>query len=559
MADLAADEVERQKELQAKLGAMAGEQQERLARYRADQLKLPYISLVIFPIDSDILEIVPKEEAQQAGAVLFYKRGKDIRLGAVNPKTAAVKKLAAALKERFGQVPQRYVISHRSLQRALNRYRREREEEVVPQDEIRVGEEEVADLEKILGDLKAVGERIASLPPTDILNAIVVSAVKMGASDVHVEPREKEARLRFRVDGVLQDVTSFDREGWALLLSRLKVLAKLKLNVRDVPQGGSFVLRVGKKIYDIRLSVLPGGFGENIVMRLLDREAQVQSLHELGLKERDLAVVDEELKRANGMILVTGPTGSGKTTTLASFLQVVSTPELKIITLEDPIEYRLAGVEQTQVDEDAGYTFAVGLRSILRQDPDILMVGEIRDEETAATAVHAALTGHLVFTTLHTNDAAGAVPRLVDMGINPSVLAPSLNVIIAQRLVRLVCRKCAEEYRPEAALRERIQEVMRGVRSKLFRPSVLNSAKLTFVRAKGCKACGTTGYKGRTGVFEIFTVQGKMEELVSQGADRLRIREAALAQGMTTVLQDAYLKVIAQLTTIEEVERVTEE
>ena len=277
------------------------------------------------------------------------------------------------------------------------------------------------------------------------------------------------------------------------------------------------------------------------------------------MKPRDEALVRRELKRSNGMILVTGPTGSGKTTTLASFLREVNNTDMKIITLEDPIEYRIPGIEQTQVDEAAGYTFAKGLRSILRQDPDMIMVGEMRDAETAETAVHAALTGHLVFSTLHTNNAAGAVPRLVDMGIKPFVLAPAINLIIAQRLVRVVCKDCAESYIPNAALKEQILEIMRGVSPQVFTPAMLQKPGLVFYKAKGCEKCAQTGYRGRVGVFEIFSVEGAMEQLVLNAADGTQIEAEALKQGMTTVAQDAYIKVIEGMTTLEEVERVSEE
>lgn len=557
--DPSLSDAERAKELGVKLGALSREQQERLARYRADKLGLPYVSLVLFPIDADILEMVPRSEAEAAGVVLFYKQGKDIRVGAINPEHKEVVDILKRLEERFGIAPQVYVVSHRSVQAALARYRREQEVAAAPQGELSVGTEQASESAQTLLDLQSLGQRITSLPPTEILNAIVVGAVKLGSSDIHIEPKEKEARLRYRIDGVLQDVTAFSRDGWSLILSRVKVLSQLKLNVRERPQDGGFVLKIAEETYDIRLSTLPGMNGENIVMRILSRKSEALRMEDLGMKERDFTVVRRELKRTTGMILVTGPTGSGKTTSLASFLREVNSPDLKIITLEDPIEYRLPGIEQTQVDDDAGYTFSKGLRSILRQDPDMILVGEMRDAETAEVAVHASLTGHLVFSTLHTNNAAGAVPRLVDMGIKPFVLAPAINMIIAQRLVRVVCKECAEKYKPEAALLERIEDAMRGVRPDVFDPKVLRDPKLTFWRAKGCKVCAQTGYKGRVGVFEIFVVEGKMEELVLAGADGMSIQAEALKQGMTTVAQDGWLKVIEGMTTIDEVERVSEE
>src|SRR3989344_5357974 len=552
-------ESERQQELTAKLATFSQGQEERLASVKAEQLGLPYINLVVFPIDSDVLERISKQDAQAAQVALFYKQGADIRVGAVDPQSAGAQEVAKKVEQTMGYVPHMYVVSNRSIAAALARYRRDAALDTAPQDELKIGQKEADAFATELKNLQDLGLRITSMPPTEILSAIVISAVRLRASDIHVEPKEKEARLRFRIDGVLQDVATFDRQGWALILSRVKVMARLKLNVRDVPQDGSFVLRIGDETYDMRLSTLPGGTGENIVIRLLDRRAEAAEIAALGMKPRDLDVVMRELKRVNGMILITGPTGSGKTTTLASFLREVNNAELKIITLEDPIEYRIPGVEQTQVDADAGYSFAIGLRSILRQDPDMIMVGEMRGVETAETAVHAALTGHLVFSTRHTNDAEGAIPRLVDMGIKPYVLAPSLNLVIAQRLVRVLCPSCAQEYEPDETVRTRIIAAMKGVREDIFNPNILQDASLRFARAVGCGACANTGYRGRLGAFEIFPVQDTMKELILSGASSQDIQRVALEGGMTTIAQDGYLKVIDRKTTLEEVERVSQE
>lgn len=557
--DPVVSESDRQKELRAKLTTFSQGQEERLASLKADQLGLPYINLVVFPIDSDVLERISKQDAMRAQVALFYKQGADVRLGAVDPQSPEAQEIATQMEQHLGYVPHMYVVSRRSIEAALARYRRNAALDFAPQDELTIGQKEADSFATELKNLEDLGLRITSMPPTEILSAIVISAVRLRASDIHVEPREKEARLRFRIDGVLQDVAVFDRQGWALILSRVKVMARLKLNVRDIPQDGSFVLRIGQETYDMRLSTLPGGTGENIVIRLLDRRAEAAKIAELGMKQRDLDVIMAELKRVNGMILITGPTGSGKTTTLASFLREVNNPELKIITLEDPIEYRIPGVEQTQVDADAGYSFAIGLRSILRQDPDMIMVGEMRDVETAETAVHAALTGHLVFSTLHTNDAAGAIPRLIDMGIRAYVLAPALNLVIAQRLVRVVCSSCAQEYEPDEQTRQRIREAMKGVREDIFNTGLLNDLSLRFVRAVGCGACQNTGYLGRIGVFEIFAVQDAMKQQILAGTSSHEIQRLALEEGMTTIAQDGYLKVIDRKTTIEEVERVSQE
>ena len=567
------DEAELRKDLNAKLGALQADQQERLARHRADELGLAYINLTLYPIDPDVVELVPKKLATQAQAVLFYKQGKDVRLGAVNPTLPAFGEVQALVTKQLKVEPETLIISQRSLAVALSRYRPERAPDL-PRGEVAISAGAVADFETGLAQLQELGQHITKLSPTELLEILVAGAVKAGASDLHVEPAETQARLRYRIDGVLQDIATFPRSGWRTLLSRVKVLASLKLNVRETPQDGSFVLRVDPstdstssqqassgqgQTYDIRVSVLPGGDGENIVLRILNRDTKVASVSDLGMKQRDYDVVTKELKASTGLILVTGPTGSGKTTTLASFLQTMSTPELKLITLEDPIEYRLPGVEQTQIDNAAGYTFAKGLRAILRQDPDVIMVGEIRDAETAETALHAALTGHLVFSTLHTNDAPGAIPRLLDLKVAPNILAPAINVIIAQRLVRKVCQQCATPYRPDAALLEHIADALAGVAAAVFDPVVLKQPDLQFMKAGQCQACNDTGYQGRIGIFEVVPIGGQVEELILASADGNAIRDAAQQDGMTTITQDGYLKVIEHITTVEEVERVTEE
>lgn len=559
MSETRGSDRERRQSLQAKLATLSGEQQERLARRRAHELNLPYISLTVFHIDPEVAEVVPRRLAEEAQAVLFYRQGRDVRLGAVNPTGPKFAKLLQFVQEKLETEAQVYIISHRSLRSALARYRREEQAALAPADELQVKAERVDTIEDAIANLKELGAYITTLSPTELLTTIATGAVKVSASDIHVEPMQEGARLRYRIDGVLQDVTTFARSGWRLLLSRIKVMAALKLNIRDVPQDGSFVLNISDHRYDIRVSTLPGDFGENIVMRILDRDAEAVAINDLGMKARDEKLIRAELKKSNGMILATGPTGSGKTTSLAAFLRVVNDPRLKIITLENPIEYRIPGIEQTEVDDAAGYTFAKGLRAILRQDPDIVMVGEIRDEETAATAVHASLTGHLVLATLHTNNAPDSVVRLVDLKVQPNVLAAALNVIVAQRLVRKVCAVCARLYTPTAAVREHIADVMRGVSGEIFKPEALDKKGLQFVQVKGCAACNETGYRGRVGIFEVMPIGGRVEELVLQGADGRRLREAALRAGMTTIVQDGYLKVIDKVTTIEEIERVTEE
>lgn len=539
-----------------RIAQLNAESQERLAKQRAGVAGLPYVNLVAWPLDQTAVALVPRERAEAARAVVFYRRGKDVRLGVMDPQYPETRRLMDELQTKFGVPPQPHIISGRSLQTALARY---------PRPAV-VGTAAAVDMEisgaaanmPEMASLVDLGERITNLSPTELLSMLLAGAVAMGASDVHIEPGEKVARLRYRVDGVLQDVTVFVREGWKLALSRIKVLAKLKLNVQDRPQDGSFATQVGNAIYDVRVSTLPGRSGENIVMRLLNRAARAAPVQELGMRRHDYDRFIRELKKDHGMILVTGPTGSGKTTTLAACLNEINRPEFKIITLENPIEYRLEGVEQTQVDEAAGYTFAVGLRAILRQDPDVIMVGEIREAETAEVAINAAMTGHLVFSTLHTNDAPGAITRFIEFGLKPFLLGPAVNLVMAQRLVRKVCGGCAEQYEADHELVERIGHILAGVAGEVFDQKKIKS-KVIIKKAKGCAACHNTGYRGRIGIFELMLMTGKIEELVLAGKVGSALKETAKAEGMTTLLQDAYLKVLEGITTVDEVERVTAE
>lgn len=548
-----------QEDIVARLSAMGARQEERLAKHRAEMFKLPYISLVAFPMEASTLELISKDRAEAARAVLFYKKGNDARMGTVNPERSEYVKLSKEVSDELGARVQSYVISGQSLRVALSRYRERKKVEGVARDEILIGKRELLKAGRGLAGLSKLGEKIGRISPTELLTTIVAGAVNARASDVHIDPVKDGARLRYRIDGVLQDVATFARAGCRHVLSRIKVLSRLKLNIHNVPQEGSFVLRVDGDKYDVRVSVLPGSFGEHVVMRMFNRQEGISRLPDLGMKEQYRQLIESELKQNTGMVLAAGPTGSGKTTTIVACINEVNKPELKIISLEDPIEYRLEGVEQTEVEADDGYTFAVGLRTILRQDPDVIFVGEMRDVETAETAVYAAMSGHLVFSTIHANDAPGVILRLVDMGVRPYVLAPAINLVIAQRLARVVCKHCAEEYKVEAKLRDHLREVMEGLPERIFDMAQLDSKNLTFVKPKGCDKCGRTGYFGRTGVFEMFSVKGEVEEMILQGADSNRIRAAAVKQGMITIVQDAYLKVFDKITTVEEVERITEE
>ncbi len=397
-------------------------------------------------------------------------------------------------------------------------------------------------------------QEYASKNITQLLDLIMYGAIALDASDVHLEPQEKEARLRIRLDGILQDVVFFDHATYNHILSRLKLLSKLKLNITDKPQDGRFSIAVAESIIEIRTSSLPAEYGESVVMRILNPKSLI-SLDDLGLREDLYKIFQKEIDKPNGMIIVTGPTGSGKTTTLYAFLKKIQDPEIKIITIEDPIEYHLNGISQTQVAPEKGYDFSDGLRSIVRQDPDVILVGEIRDLETSKIALQAALTGHLVLSTLHTNDAAGTIPRLVDLGVESSSIASGLKMAVAQRLVRKVCKACSILEKPSI---QELEEIKRGLKEIKIKLPDLDSVKVARAKEGGCQICNFTGYKGRQGLFEAFLVDAEMEKFILSNPPVSEIRELAIKKGMVTMYQSGLIDIAEGKTTFEEVARVVE-
>ena len=391
---------------------------------------------------------------------------------------------------------------------------------------------------------------------TELLDVILYGSIILDASDIHIEPQEEESRLRIRLDGILQDVVFFDHDAYHHLLSRLKLLSKLKLNITDKPQDGRYTIEVDNALIEVRTSSLPAEYGESIVMRILNPKSLI-ALDDLGLRDDLYKTFQKEILKPNGMIIVTGPTGSGKTTTLYAFLKKIQNPEIKIITIEDPIEYHLKGVSQTQVVPEKGYDFSDGLRSIVRQDPDVILVGEIRDLETAKIALQAALTGHLVLSTLHTNDAAGTIPRLVDLGADPSSIASGLKMAVAQRLLRKVCKKCSSKTKPTAKELAEIKKGLKGLPTHIKLPD-LDKIQIAKAKEGGCEACNFTGYKGRQGLFEAFLVDSEMEKFILTNPPVSSIRELAIKKGMVTMYQSGLIDVALGETTMEEVLRVVE-
>ena len=405
------------------------------------------------------------------------------------------------------------------------------------------------DREEIISAVEETGDLLDDTSDTPIIkmvNLMLSQAVKARASDIHIEPYRNRIKIRHRVDGILYDMLSPPKHIQATLISRIKIMAKLNIAEKRLPQDGRIEIRIGDKSVDIRVSIIPTAFGERVVLRLLDKTNILLRLSDLGMSEEGLKVFNGLISYAHGIILVTGPTGSGKTTTLYAALSTINNPDINIITIEDPIEYQIEGIGQIQVNPKINLTFANGLRSIVRQDPDVILVGEIRDLETAEIAIQAALTGHLVFSTLHTNDSASAVTRLIDMGIEPFLVTSSVIAILAQRLVRNVCNECKAAYTPDEESMENI-----GITSEMF------TAKKIY-RGKGCQSCLNTGYRGRTGIFELMILDDTINNLILKTSDSNSIKRKAIEQGMIALRQDGTLKALNGLTTVEEILRVTQ-
>jgi type II secretory ATPase GspE/PulE/Tfp pilus assembly ATPase PilB-like protein len=389
-----------------------------------------------------------------------------------------------------------------------------------------------------------------------LLKTIMAGAVYINASDLHFEAEKEGSSLRIRVDGVLQKVFCFNSQQYRAIVSRIKLLSQMKLNIEKKPQDGRFTIFLEKEIpeqIEIRVSTLPSEYGETIVMRVLNPKSLI-NLEDLGLRKDLFNTFEEQSQKPNGMIVVTGPTGSGKTTTLYAFLKKIKNPEIKIVTIEDPIEYHLDEISQTQVDPKKGYDFASGLRSIVRQDPDVILVGEIRDLETASIALQAALTGHLVLTTIHTNDAAGTIARFQALGEQANNIAPAINMIVAQRLVRKLCTKCAEERTLSSQEHEEFKKILENLPKNIQIPELNEKTKI--LTPKGCKFCNNTGYKGRVGIFEALIVDSETEDFILTSPSSSAIEKFAIKKGMTTMKQDGYIKILNGVTTFEEVKKV---
>ncbi len=520
----------------------------------ADTLELPYIDTNIVPISIDSLKLLTEQDARKFSIATIQRKGKLVTVVATDPTKEATKEFLKNFSEQLGVKIKLFVISHYNFEKVLEKYKKIIFSEVLDQLNLTISDKELSAFEVALKNLVTLKERVKEMPITEVMNIMMAGAYTLGASDVHIEPGENEFRLRYRIDGVLQDVAFFPLNIHKRIATRIKMMSGMKLNLADMAQDGTFEVNLADKKIAIRASSIPGSFGESIVMRLLDPDSIKVNIEQLGLQGLAYEIIQRQIEAPNGMILTTGPTGSGKTTTLYAIINKLNTPDKKIITIEDPIEYQLKGVSQTQIERSRGYTFATGLRAIVRQDPDIILVGEIRDDETADIAINSALTGHLVLSTFHTNSAIASIPRLVEMGVKPSFIAPAVNAIIGQRLVRKLC-DCKEEYVPAKETTDSLKKVLSIIspRAKVDIPK--NIEKL--YRPKGCLKCGNTGYKGRMGIFEVLTLSPETEKLILDLAGETEITMAVLEEGMVTMLQDGILKAVTGITSIDEVKKVT--
>jgi len=542
-----------------RLEEMRKKEEEDVSKILASRYGYNYLDLSAIPINSDALRILNEEEARAANIAVFAMVGKKIEAAILSPNDDKTISIINRLSE-LGYFPVIHMVSKKSLEKAWSRYKDlsyssestagtfdiAGDQVVVMMEQIK----HIGDIEKLTNDLLGVKQtyRISK-----IMEIMLAGALALGASDIHLEPEEDKIRMRFRIDGVLLDTFKFDKNTYTLILSRIKLLSGLKLNVKDEAQDGRFSIKIKNNNIEIRTSLLPGAYNESIVMRLLNPKSIAVSLEQLGIEERTLKVLLEQINKPNGMLLITGPTGSGKTTTLYAFIKKIYSPDVKILTIEDPIEYHLDGIVQTQVEEEKGYTFLAGLRAAMRQDPDVIMVGEIRDAETAGTAIQAALTGHLVFSTLHTNSAAGAYPRLIDLKVNPKTIPSAMNASMAQRLLRKLCVYCKQEKDPSPKERKIIDETLESIGDKTYLKDIQTTK---IFEGKGCDKCNGTGYKGRIAIVEAILSTKDIEEVIMKNSSEREIKEAAKSQNILDMKQDGILKVLKGISSIDELARV---
>jgi len=545
------------------LDELHAKEAEELAQVLAPKYNLPYIDLSKLPINTDALHLITEVEARAGKIAPFKIMGKNLLVAITSPNNPKTQKVLMELQDKNFNVTA-YLISGASLDRALERYSEISESTAAEGGIIDIANETISHFVqeiKTADDIRArlAAEAAAILKSggvTNLLEVILAGAMVVKASDIHLEPGAEKLRLRYRLDGVLSDFALFDPKIHHPLLARVKLISGLKLNVKTAAQDGRFSIRLSGDDIEVRTAILPGAYGESIVLRLLNPETLIVNFADLGMEPKLFEMLERQIAKPNGLILLTGPTGSGKTTTLYAILRILNTTDTKIITIEDPIEYHLNGISQTQVDPEKKYTFLTGLRSALRQDPDILMVGEIRDSETAKIAINASMTGHLVLSTLHTNNAAGTIPRLVDLEINPKIIEAALNIALAQRLIRRLCLDCRESYAPSEAEQKVMTEVLAGLTKK--RPDQKFELPTILYRPKGCPACHGTGFRGRVGIFEAVVMNAQIAELLVKNPSEREIKRLADENELFDLREDGLLKVMGGVSAFDELARVVD-
>lgn len=534
-----------------KIEELHKEEEEKFSQYTANKNNLPYANLFIATISPEAILLVDEKTAIESELAVIQKTDNTVLVAVRDPQNPRTKIALNQIQAKYHV--KLVVVSLRSLHKAWEFYKISEKKEVkgsleISPDTISGFEKEIKTINDIHEKFKTVHEDVVH-----ILELTIGASLGLGASDIHFEPQEKKVELRYRIDGILQNITDLDKKIYKSILTRIKLISGLKINVSEVPQDGRFTIKLGGLEVEVRVSILPGAYGEDIVMRILHPKAISVPLEELGFQKFHYDIIAKEISRPNGIILVTGPTGSGKTTTLYAFLKKLNSPEVKIITIEDPVEYHVEGLAQTQVNPEKGLTFASELRSILRQDPDIILLGEMRDAETVEVAIHAALTGHLVFSTLHTNDAIGSIPRLIDMNTNPSILASAINMILAQRLVRKVCAKCGKKRTATESEITLLKDSLSNLPKEYNIPEINDVTEIP--EPVGCPACNNTGYKGRIGIFEIFLLDDEIKNYITtaENVSLYDLKKLADKKGMIFMKQEGFIKVLRGLTTLEEV------
>ncbi len=538
--------------------------QAELLSLKSELLKTPIIDLTAQQISQDVLNLVPEPIAHRHQVISFAKNKDELALAMTDPEDIQTKEF---IQKKTGLKIKTFLIGRASLDFGLSKYHLSLEKEI--KHLVAPGAQPITDSAKAEGQsafddgLKKMAEEI---PVIRVVDTLLEYAVFEKASDIHIEPQENSVVVRYRIDGVLHDVMTLPKVIQAALVARIKVLTNLKIDEHRLPQDGRFKIDKDSVKFSLRVSTIPIFDGEKVVIRLLDESAKAQTLEDLGFEKSALDAISRNIKKPHGMLLVTGPTGSGKSTTLYTILSLLNTKSVNISTIEDPVEYRIVGTNQMQVSPKIGLTFDVGLRALLRQDPNIIMIGEIRDRETAEEAVHAAMTGHVVFSTLHTNSAASALPRLLDIGVEPYLIASTINAVLAQRLVRAICKDCQAPIKLDDAAVETLSgqfhmDKLMATLSKLglAASKTKTIGELKFYKGQGCDKCGHTGYKGRSGIHEILEMTPEVSEMIMEHKSAQDIQDMAEKQGMLLMWEDGFIKALKGITTIDEIVRVSKE